>query len=108
MVLGNDRQSTRNENLKAEKGIDASAPQIDETPMPSLRIMGRQFLILSLAILLHYLRKQHVPILGWRVPLVWEVVPTECLILSGLLVELAMRELGYRYGGMEMFLGIDH
>jgi len=99
MSLRHNHQSNRNENLKEENEIDTSAPQLDKYPMPSLGTVGVQFIILCLAILVHYLReKKHVLILGLRITLLWGVVPAECLIMSGLFAELAIWELGYRYG----------
>ena len=69
--------------------------------------MAVQFLILCLAILLYYLRKHHILILGWKICLIWGVVPIECLILSGLLGEMALRELGIQYDWLELIVGAD-
>ncbi|KAF8865901.1 hypothetical protein BDZ45DRAFT_796148 [Acephala macrosclerotiorum] len=102
-----NRQPVRDDHLNDENIPEASATQLDAYRMLSPRTMAVQSLILCLAILLHYLRRQQIPILGLELGLVWGVVPAECLILSGLLGEMALRELGIQYDWLEMIVGVD-
>lgn len=74
-----------------------SSPRMEERPVTSLRTMAKQFVVVCFAIILHYLRKQGTIILGRKIGLVWGVVPVECLIMAGLIGEMAMRELGFEF-----------
>lgn len=100
----------RDENFEDKETSNpaTSTSQLEGYDMPSLPSMVAQLLVLCLAILLHYLRKQGTPLLlGWKVGLVWGIVPIECLIFCGLLGELAMRELGFLQRCMEMITAGD-
>lgn len=102
-----NQQPVRDDHLNDKTIPEASATQVDDYHIPSPQTMAVQFLILCLAILLHYLRRQRVHILRLKIGLVWGVVPVECLILSGLLGEMALRQLGIQYDWLEMIFGID-
>lgn len=71
----------------------ANTSDATEDDFPSVRTILLQFSVLGLALVLLYIRKSGVLILGYRMGLVWGRVPAECLLLSLLIVEMGAREL---------------
>ena len=61
---------------------------------PPMRAIILQFSVLLLALALLYIRKSETIILGYRLRLIWGVVPAECLLLSLLIGEMSVREVG--------------
>lgn len=74
---------------------DNPTPRIDSNHLsPSLQTIGIQFLGICLAVFLNYLRKAQIPVLGWKLGIIGGIVPPECVVLSLLVLEMALRELG--------------
>lgn len=63
-----------------------------EDPFPSIRTLILQSSLLGLALILLYVRKSEMVVLGCQLRLVWGRVPAECLLLSLLIGEMATRE----------------
>jgi hypothetical protein len=64
-----------------------------EELFPSVRTISLQLSVLGLALVLLYLRKSGISIMGFKLGLLWGSVPSECLILSLLIGKMAARDL---------------
>ena len=73
----------------------SSSTELDQKPPPSIHTIMFQFLGLLVSLLSYYLRKSGIiiPIIRWRVEMIGGFMPIECLILSLLILELALRDI---------------
>jgi hypothetical protein len=72
----------------------SSPKESPSPPSPPLHTIGFQFFGIFLALLLLYIRKYDISLLGLKLGIIGGILPAECVVLSLLIGEMALREWG--------------